>query len=338
VAKEGTTFDDLIAALGRNDLKPVYLFYGEEDFLIKEATDAVVEAALTPEERGFNLDRMYGSEADPRDVIAHASSFPMMAERRVVIVREADKLAQPDLLAHYIEEPSPTTCLVLTAFKPDFRRKPFVTAKKHAFVLECKPLYERQIPAWITRRVKQSQRTIEPEAASLLAAYAGTSLRELASELEKVFLSIGEKKLITPDDVMAVVGISREFSVFELQWAIGMKDVRKAQEVLLHMMEQGGEPVMMVAVLTKFFQALWKLLDVRRRGVQGKQQFIQAGVFGFEEKYSHAASRFTLQEVEDAFLALADADEKLKTSGGDPHMLLQTLIVHIAGSRSPSFA
>jgi DNA polymerase-3 subunit delta len=335
VAKhQGPTYDDLVAALSRSEFSPVYLFHGEEDFLIEEATDAIISAALREEERGFNLDVMYGSDADTRDVVSHASSFPMMAERRVVVVREADKLGQADVLASYIEHPSPSTCLVLSCPKPDFRRKPFVTAKKHAFVVECKPLWDNQVPAWITRRVKSAKREIHPDAASLLAAYVGSSLRELSNELEKLYIYLGEKKTIIADDVNAVVGISREFSVFELQWAIGMKDTRKATEMLDRLLDAGEQPVAMVAILTKFFQTIWKLLDLRRRNVPPAQQMSQAGVFYSQEKYSQVAHRFTMREIEEMFLALSVVDEKLKTSGGDAKLLLQTFIVNATQSRS----
>lgn len=337
MAKEGPTLDDLLAALAQRQFSPVYLFYGEEDFLIEEATDAVIEAALTTQERGFNLDKMYGAEADPRDVISHASSFPMMSERRVVVVREVEKLAQPELLADYIENPLASTCLVLTSSKPDFRRKPFVTAKKHAFVLECKPLWDNQIPSWVARRVKKSGREISPEAASLLPAYLGSSLRDIVNALEKVYLYTGDRKMISADDVTAVVGVSREFGVFELQWAIGMKETQKATDILHHMLEQGEQPVLIVAVLTRFFQTLWKLLDVRRRGVQGNQQYAQAGIFSYAEKYSQAAGRFTMEEIEDAFIALAELDEQLKTSAGGPHLLLQAFIVRATTRRPASF-
>ncbi len=338
MAKEGHTFDELTTALARKQFAPVYVFHGEEDFLIEEATDAVIDAALRPDERGFNLDRMYGSDADTRDVVSHASSFPMMAERRVVVVREVEKLGQPEVLASYIEHPSSSTCLVLTSSKPDFRRKPFVTAKKHGFVLECKPLWDNQIPAWIAKRVKKSGHEIDADAASMLLAYVGSSLREIVNELEKIYLFVGDKKIITANDVTSVVGVSREFSVFELQWAIGMKDTAKAAEILQRIIDQGEpHPVLIVAVLTKFFQTLWKLHDVRRRGVQGTQQYVQAGIFGgLVEKYGQAANKFTMAEIEDAFVALAEVDENLKTSGGDPHVLMQTFLVNV--TRSPAFA
>ena len=336
--QQGQTCDVLLSALSKKAYSPVYLLHGEEDFLIEEATNAILDAALTKDERGFNLDVMYGTEADARDIASHASSFPMMAERRVVVVRDADKVGQSEILANYIEHPSPSTCLILACTKPDFRKKLFVTAKKHAFVVECKPLWDNQVPAWIAKRVKKDKREIQPDAASMLAAYVGTSLRELSNELEKLYIYLGDKRSITVDDITAVVGVSKEFTVFELQWAIGMKDTRKATEILERMMEAGEQPVVMVAVMTKFFQTIWKLLDVRRRNVPQAQQMTQAGIFMFNDKYSQVANRFTIGEIEDVFLSLAEVDEKLKTSGGDPKLLMQMFIVNTTQQHEPAYA
>lgn len=338
MAKDDLTYEDVVAAVARKEFSPLYLLYGEEDFLIEETADAVMNAALTPDERGFNLDIMYGNEADAKDVISHASSFPMAAERRVVIVRDADKLSHCELLTHYIEQPSPTTSLILSCAKPDFRKKPFVTLKKKAVVVECNPLWENQIPTWISRRVKKEKREIHLDAASMLAAYVGNSLRELVNELEKLYIYAGEKKSITVDDIAAVVGISKEFSVFELQWAIGACDVGKATEILERMLAQGEQPVMMVAVLTRFFQTLWKLHDVKRRGIQGNQQYLQSGIFSFADRYAQAAARFSVHQIEEAFLALSDVDEKLKSTSTDSKLLMQTFIVRVAQRPTHAYA
>ncbi len=332
---DGPTIEDLQPSLSKREFSSIYLLYGEEDFLLEEATDAIVEAALTQDERGFNLDIMYGGEADTRDVISHASSFPMMAERRVVVVRDADKLPQPEVLASYIDQPSPSTCLLLVCTKPDFRKKPFSTIKKRAFVLECKPLWENQMVGWISRRVKKDKREIAPDAAAMLTAYVGTSLREISNELEKLYIYLGDKKTISVDDVTAIVGVSKEFTVFELQWAIGSKDTRKATEILERMIEAGESPIMMVSMLTRFFQTLYKLHDVRRRGATGQQAMTQAGIFSFVERWNSVASKFSTRDIEDAFVLLSDVDEKLKTSGGDQNLLMQLFIVSVTHSHQP---
>jgi DNA polymerase-3 subunit delta len=334
VAKsEGPTYDELLGALAKKDFKPVYLFYGEESFLIEEATDAVINAALTKDGRGFNLDIVYGSEADAKDVVSHASSFPMMAERRVVIVRDVDKLSNAELLVNYIENPSPSTCFVMTCAKPDMRKKLFAQAKKNGMAIEFKPLWEKQIPSWIARRAKNDKRAILPHAAEMLAAYVGTSLREICNELEKLYIYIGDRKTIEVDDVTAVVGISKEFSIFELQWAIGAKDTQKATEIMERMIDAGESPIMMVVMLNKFFQNLWKLGDLRKRNVPQNLYAQQTGIWSYMDKYLQALARFSSSQIEDAFLLLADVDEKLKSTQTDEKLLMQTLIVHLTDAR-----
>ncbi len=334
MAKSGVTYDSLQSALAKREFSPVYLFYGEEDFLIEEATDAVVDAALTEDERGFNLDILYGTEADARDVVSHASSFPMMAERRVVVLREADKLSQGEILASYVENPSPSTCLILTCTKPDMRRKPFVTVKKGGIAVEFKPMWENQVVSWVSARAKKSKRTLAADAGALLVAYAGTSLRELDNELEKLYIYVGDKTTITTEDVSAVVGLSKEFTVFDLQWAIASKDPGKATHVLERMIQAGEQPIVMVAVLTKFFQTLARVHDVRRRGSSSGQAMSQAGVYSFIDRYEQALNRFSFREVEDAFILLSQVDEKLKSTAIDPKLLMQSFIVSVSGSRT----
>jgi DNA polymerase-3 subunit delta len=217
---------------------------------------------------------------------------------------------------------------VLACTKPDFRKKPFSTIKKKAFVLECKSLWDNPVPSWISRRVKKDKYDIHSDAASMLAAYVGTSLREICNELEKLYIYLGDKKFISVDDVTAVVGVSKEFTIFELQWAIGAKDTRKATEILERMIEAGESPIMMVSMLTRFFQTLYKLHDVKRRGASGQQAYIQSGIFSFGERWVAAAAKFSIRDIEDAFLSLSEVDEKLKTSGGDQKLLMQTFIVN----------
>ena len=337
MAKQGPTLDDLRQALKQKKFFPVYLFHGEEDLLIEEATDLVVAAALTPEQKGFNLDVVDGAEADARDIASHASSFPMMAERRVVVVREPDRVPNKEILSGYLEAPSETTCLILQAGKTDLRKKPFVTAKQHGMVIEFRPLYDNQIAGWITERVAAQGRSITMEAVRLLSAHVGPSLREIRNEIEKLFLYTGERKEITLDDVSAVVGASREYNIFELQRAIGGRQVDRAVLIIARMLEDGESPIMIVAMLTRFYMILWRLHDLRRRGVQSRDQAAELGLAPFQmREFTEAATRHDVTDVERAFGALIEADEQLKSSA-EPGAVMEVLIVRLT-ERLPSFA
>lgn len=330
MATTGQTYDDLQRSLSERRFAPVYLFYGEEDFLASEATQSVIDAALTAGERGFNLDVVYGNEADAREIIAHAQSFPMMVERRVVVVREMDKLANKELLSTYIESPSPTTSLVLVSTKPDFRKKPYVTAKRAGSVFEFKPLYENHVPSWVVKRVKQQGKDIEPEASKMLTAHIGTSLREIQNELNKLYVFIGERKLITEGDIHAVVGVSKEFNIFELQKTLGAKNLRRSVEIMERMLDSGESGTLMILMLTRYFLALWRLSDLQQKGTSQNSMASAVNVNPFFlREYTEAARLFRQSEIEHAFELLADADEQLKFTTIDAKQVMLTLIVRL---------
>ena len=335
MAKEGLTYAALAASLGAGDVAPVYLLYGEEDLLVEEALDAVLQAALPGSDRTFNLEVVSGADTDGKEIVARASSFPMTGERRVVVVREADRLSAHDceLLAAYTEEPSVSSCLLLVGTKPDMRRKPFAGLKKGGRALECKRLYENQVPAWITAEVGRGGRHIGPEAAKLLPAYVGTSLREIRNELEKLYVYIGARREITADDVAALVGMSREFTPFELQKAVGRRETARAMTILQEFLGSGGGVPLVIATMTNYFLTLWKLHDLRRRGAGRAEQIAQAHVNPyFLDEYTEALAAQGPGACERALLLLAEADERSKSGVYDVRQVMDALVVQLCGA------
>ena len=330
MAATGLTFDDLQRSLSARQFAPVYLFHGEEEFLSSEATQSVIDSALDAGERGFNLDIVYGNESDARDIILHALSFPMMAERRVVVVREMDKLGNKELLSTYIESPSPTTSLVLISTKPDFRKKPYATAKRHGSVFEFKPLYDNQVPAWVVNRVRQQGKEISTEASKLLGAHIGTSLREIQNELNKLYIFVAERKRITEDDISAVVGVSKEFNIFELQKALGLKNLHRSVEILERMLDSGENGTLIIFMLTRYFLTLWRLSELLRKGNSQSEMasIVRVNPY-FLKEYADAARLFAPSDIEHAFGLLAEADEQLKFTSLDVKQVMQTLVVRL---------
>jgi DNA polymerase-3 subunit delta len=332
MAASGLTIDNLEQELRAGRIAPLYLFYGEEGLLIDEAVQRVVDAILPPGERAFNFDVLSGNDADARDIVARASSFPMMAERRVVIVREVDRLPEKglELLAHYAQQPLPSTCLILVASKPDMRRKAFTAVKRTGMAVEFRELYENQLPGWIDRRVMARRGSIDPEASKLLAAYVGSSLRDIDNELDKLFLYIGKRTAIKEEDVAAVVGFTREFSVFELQKAIGERDLRRAVEVMEKILDANEPMPLLVSILTNYLATLWKMGDLLRRGT--KQSDLTALVRVnpyFLKEYLAALRKYTMEEVEEAFHHLATADEQSKTAGADLKAIVHRFLLNV---------
>lgn len=328
--KDKLDVDGLIAGIKKKDFAPVYFLYGEEDYFIEGIVDAILASAVDEATKHFNCDVVYGSDVNGKQVAAMAASYPMMADRRVVIVKDFERLSEKEALESYFEKPSPTTVLVIVASHPDMRKKPYAMLKKHSTGGESPRLYDNQIPAWIESHVKKSKRTIATQAAALLQSYVGTSLRELANEVDKLLIAVGDKQTIDAADVERVVGVSREFTVFELANAVGDKNIKRAVEIAERMIDAGESSVPMIAALTQHFLKLWKLWDARRKFTTDFEIAHAAGIVPFFlAGYQRMMQRYTLPQIEEAFCVLARADEQVKTSQGDDKVILAVTISEI---------
>jgi len=326
-----SNYDDFLDATKGKKYAPVYLFIGEEDFFSEECVDRIIRDLLTANTKAFNLDVVYGSKADTSQVMAHATSFPMMSDRRVVVIKEFDKLLSGDsdkeLVSAYIAHPLESTCLVLLAEKPDFRTKPFADLKKNGAVFSFNPLYDNQIPVWIAARCKIMGKEADIEACRLMQAYIGNSLRAIQNELDKLFTYLGERMRVTPEDVADVVGVSRGFTVFDLQNAIGKKNIGEAIRIVKRIIET-GEPSLqlIIAMLTRYFNLVWKVQDMLRHGASESEVIAATRISPYYFKdYAEAARRFSSSQIENSFSVLLDADLQLKSTSPDPYHLIEML-------------
>jgi DNA polymerase III subunit delta len=331
MAKKKDKFDmeAFYSSLKKNNFAPIYFFYGEENFLIEECVDALVEHSVDPSKKEFNFDVLQGSEIDGKRIVAIASSYPMMADRRVVIVKDFERVTAKEFLEPYIENPSQSTVLILVASNPDFRKKPYLTLKKNSFNGEFPTLYDNETIAWIKGRMKLLKRQMEPDAVELLQSFVGNSLQELANEIDKVLIAVGEKLTITVSDIEHVVGVSREFTVFELANKIGEKNLPKALEISERMLNSGESAVGMIAALTNHFIRLWKIHDGLRlnKSEQELMQYVYYNSFALRGAIAQA-KKYKAEEIENSFIILAETDLALKSSA-DPKLTLTKSITEI---------
>lgn len=330
MAKKGDhilEYESLLTRVENRHFEPIYLFYGEEDFLADEAVKMIVEAALNNPSSGFDLDVVYGPDSDARAVIALARSFPMMAERRVVVVRDFDHLPSKELIETYAKRPSETTLLILLARNPDLRTKPYPALKETVRWVECSAVREYQVPGWIAGRVKTKGREITLEACRLIQHYVGGSLRDIDNEIEKLFIFVGDKREIDAEDVSAVVGMSKLYNIFELQKAVGRRDPKQSFEILERMLHAGESPVKIVAMLTRFFLTLHRLHTLRsqRLGDRELAEAAKVSPYYIREHLTYA-EQYPQVHVEQCFAHLLDADEKLKSTSFDQKLVMSLLM------------
>jgi len=333
LSSKGHSYEQLETAFRHRNFKPLYFLFGEETFLSSELQDLLLQHALAPHERDFNLDIVYGAEADAQATLSLCSSYPVFAERRVVIVRDFDKLKGNKLFTHYAEQPNPQAIVMLVCSgKPNLTTHPYRALKEHAVWAEFKPLYTNQMPGWIQGRIRSRGYEIEPQGAQMLAEFVGTNLQSAATEIDKLITYAGGRTKLTGDDVVQAGGQSREFNVFELQRAIGegrYVDAVKITERLLHQSSNArSEALMIVSVLTAYFTKLWKLAACQTKGVPEGQMAARIGVSPyFVKEYVAALRRMGGRAVQNAFSALLAADFELKGGSGRDERLIMTLLL-----------
>ncbi len=234
------TAEDILQKLNQNQYAPVYFLQGEEPYYIDLISDFIEKNALNEADKGFNQVVIYGKDTDMLTILGQAKRYPMMAERSVVIVKEAQSI--PDIekengmkaLEAYLQHPLPSTVLVF-AFKHktlDGRKTLAKTVNKHAVLLTTKKLYDNQVPAWITGYIKSKGLLISPKAVVMLAEYIGADLSRLANEIDKLTLNLLPGHTIDEKLVQENIGISKEYNIFELQTAIINQDVLKANRII----------------------------------------------------------------------------------------------------------
>lgn len=328
---------EFLRRVATDQIGPVTLIHGEETLLLDECVNAVIDRSVDPGVREFNLDVIDGAKTDVRDVLAKASSFPMMADRRVVVVKTFERLVSGEkareMFAGYLVRPMDSTRLVLVAEAPDFRRKPFNDLKKSGDVVECKPPWDNEIPPWTVERAKQFKKIIGLDAARMLQAYVGDSLMSIHRELDKLSSYVGDRPEITEDDVSAVAGASRGFTVFDLQNAIGRRDFRSASTVLRRMLESGESAPGIIVMLTRFFLQLWKLREMKQERMSDAEI---ASALRMSPYHLRSLSAFltqhTVREVEGALMTLRETDRAIKT-GADVSAEMELMVYKVIRSR-----
>ena len=201
----------IINDIKAGNIKPIYFLMGEEPYYIDRITEYLENNLLTEEEKGFNQMVLYGRDTTIDDIVANAKRYPMMAERQVVIIKEAQHLAKEiDKLEPYAENPQPTTVLVM-AYKYktiDKRKKIAKTIYKHGLVYESKKMYENQVGQWINRVLQGRGYKIEPKANAMLVAFLGNDLSRIANELTKLEIILPKGSTILPSHIEENIGFS----------------------------------------------------------------------------------------------------------------------------------
>ncbi|MBF02956.1 MAG: DNA polymerase III subunit delta [Flavobacterium sp.] len=326
----------IIKEIKSENYKPIYFFMGEEPYYVDKLTEYIEDNVLTEDEKGFNQVVLYGRDTSIEDIVSNAKRYPMMAERQVVIVKEAQELSRNiDKLEAYAENPQPTTVLVF-AYKYktlDKRKKITKLLSKTGVVFESKKLYENQVGDWIKRVLSGQKYTIEPKAAAMLVEFLGTDLSKISNELDKLKIILPQGHTITAKDIEDNIGISKDYNNFELRKAIGEKNQLKAYQIITYFSQNPKDnPIVVTTGLVfGFFSQLLQYHGLKDKSKANVAKVLKINPY-FVSDYDVAIRNYPMKKVSAIVSALREVDVKSKGVGANSlsqNDLLKEMLIHI---------
>jgi DNA polymerase-3 subunit delta len=312
----------VLAELRAGKYAPVYFLQGEEPFYIDQISDYIEAHCIAEPEKGFNQTVLYGKDVTMGQVMTNARRFPMMAERQLVLVKEAKDIQDLDkedgqkLLMDYLAQPLASTVLVFAHKhkKLDKRKQLAKAIEKQAVVLTTTKLYDNQVPQWIEDYVREKGLSIDPQATRLLSEYLGTNLERQSNEINKISLNLKEGQTITAELIQKYVGINKDFNAFELQKAMAMGDVVKANRIVNYFTAniKANSPIMVVAMIYPFYAKLLMAHASKDKSPAALARILRISPSMASREYLPAMNRISLAKAMQCIAILKETDLKAK--------------------------
>lgn len=311
----------IINDIKAGNIKPIYFLMGEEPYYIDKLADYIEQHILTEEEKGFNQSVLYGRDVTVEDIVGTAKRYPMMAERQVVVIKEAQDLVKTiDKLESYAEHPMPSTVLVLCyKYKTlDKRKKLVKLIAKNGVLFESKKMYDNQVGVWVTRVLQGKGLTIEPKANAMLVEFLGNDLNKINNELEKLQLILPKGSVISAKHIEDNIGFSKDFNNFELINALGSKNQLKAYQIVQYFSENEKSNPMGVTISTVFgfFVKLLKYHGLKDKNPKNVVTVLGIHPF-FVKDYDLALRNYPMRKVSAIVATMRSIDVKSKGVGAN---------------------
>jgi DNA polymerase-3 subunit delta len=311
----------IVSDIKNGNIKPIYFLMGEEPYYIDKISEFIEENILSEEEKGFNQMVLYGRDVTIEEIADSAKRFPMMADKQVVIVKEAQDLSRSiEKLISYVENPQPSTVLVICyKYKTlDKRKKLYKAIQKTGLIYDSKKLYENQIAEWIRRVLAGRKFKIDNKAASMLVEFLGTDLSKISNELDKLMVVLPIESSISPTDIEENIGISKDYNNFELRKAIGERNVLKVNQIINYFAQnQKANPLIVtISLLHSLFTQLLIYHSLQDKSKNNVARALKVSPF-FVSDYSTAAKNYPMRKISKVIALLREADIKSKGVGAN---------------------
>lgn len=315
------TYETIMSELKSGTFRPVYYLMGEEGYFTDRITDYIMENALNEFERDFNLTVYYGLDSDIDTIVTAAKRFPMMAERQVIIVKEAQMLKNIDSLLYYLQAPQPTTVLVFAHKNGsiDKRKKVATELERTGVVLDSKKMREDQLPAFINGYLREKGLVADNKSVLMMRESVGANLSRLAGEIDKLAIALPQGSVnITPELVEEHIGISKEYNNFELQNALVNKDILKANKIIQYFARNPKKnPIQMtLALIFSFFSNVMMCYYAPDKSERGVAEFLGLKSTWGVGDYIKAMNNYRAMHVMEILHLIRIADAQSKGAEG----------------------
>lgn len=343
IKRETVTFTQLTKEIKGGQFRNIYVLQGEEPYYIDRLQQMIIDTALTPDQRDFNLTLFYGNTANVREVISACRQYPAFSEHKVVVVREAQLIPkQPghkddlDMLASYAQKPLPSTILVICHKGATLKSKPFtdeLKASKTGVIFDSNKVREgRDLYTLIGNYAASLGCNIDSKATSMLADHIGADIARLFSELDKLAM-LADDKNITPLLIEQNIGISKDFNNFELEEALSKRDAVKALRIVDYFERnpKNNPSMVSVAMLFSFFSNVLLTATARDKTPDGIMALVGTRSQWRARKFLDAARMYGTRSLVNIIGYLRECDTRSKGIGSrqDQYALLRELVYKI---------
>jgi DNA polymerase-3 subunit delta len=323
---------EVLPEIKKKKFKPLYYFFGEDSYNLS-TTLSTLESSFTPMlQSDFDKEIIYSEDKSVGDILGHASSFPFGSERKLIIVKEAEKLKDKKPLKDYADSPVDFTVIAFfhNGFIANLNSEPFKTLDTKGFLYEAKELKGKHLISWLVHEAEEKGKIFPDENAQLMVDIVGENRSILEVQLEKICIFLNNKKEITIETIQQISSELKQFNIFDLQNAIGLKDKTKSLSVANNLLDNGAEPTFIISMLTRYFTGLAKVTELRSKNIPDRDAARIVGTHPyFYPDYVKARTLYSDTKLVEVFRSLLKADVSIKTTSTDDKTLITLLITEI---------
>jgi DNA polymerase-3 subunit delta len=323
---------DAVAEIKKRKFKPVYYFFGEDSYNLSYALYSLEESFKLILASDFDKETLYSEDKSINEILGLATSFPFGSEKKLIIIKEAEKIRDKKPLKDYASSPADFTVLAFfhNGSITNLKSEPFKTLSENEFLFEAKELKGKNLISWLISVAEQKGKNLSEENAQVMVDIVGENRSMLENQLEKICVFIDKGKEISIESIQKVSSELKQFNIFDLQNAIGLKDKAKSLTVAYNLLDNGAEPTFVIAMLTRYFTGLSKITELRSKNVPDIEAARIVGTHPFYyPNYVKARTLYSDLKLVEVFRALLKADVTVKTTSTDDKTIITLLVAEI---------